>query len=156
VALVVDRLSSDTAHDYVQTWHLWPDAQTAPSGLDVRASDGAGRQLLVAQALTDGSALNVLRGQDTPVVQGWYSAEYGHRVPSPALEYTVHGAHAAFATAIVSGDRASADVYVHARTDADGRVTATVCAGDVRRDVVIEAQAAPGEAVSVTTSSSCP
>lgn len=156
IALVVDRLSSNVAHDYVQTWHLWPDARTAPSGLDVRASDDTGRQLLVAQAVTDGVGLSVVRGQDAPVVQGWYSAEYGHRVPSAALEYTAHATSVAFVTAIVSGDTASGSVSVRARAADDGRITATVCAGDVRTDVAIEAQAAPGETVSVSASTSCP
>jgi hypothetical protein len=150
VALVVDRLQSNDAHDYVQTWHLWPDAQVSSTGLDVTATDAAGRQLHLAQGFTDGVQVGVIEGQQTPVVQGWYSSEYGQRVPSPALEYGTHAASASFATVIVSGARASGDVTVRAQVDVQWGVTATICAGDVQRVVTIAAQALPGETVAVT------
>jgi hypothetical protein len=156
LALVVDTLASDSAHDYVQTWHLWPDAQIEPSRLDVAARDAAGHRLALSQAVTDGVVLRAVRGQDSPVVQGYLSSEYGRRVESYALEYAARGARVQFVTAVASGARATAGVGVRAQQGAGGDVHAVVCSGDVGRDIAIHAQAQPGEQVAVASSAGCP
>lgn len=129
LVLVVDRLASAAPHDYTQTWHLPPGTRTETSGADVLVSDAATgrRTLAIRQAEPTGLGLRTVSGQTTPVLQGWYSAVYGTKVPSPALEYTRTAAGARFATLLAAGPAASQD----------GRVTVTPVAGGIRADVCV-------------------
>jgi hypothetical protein len=157
LAVVIDTVASSSEHDYVQAWHLWPDAQVAPgSGLDIDASDTAGRAVALRQALAEGVTVRAFKGQDSPFVQGYYSSEYGQRVPNYALEYAVHGTGAQFVTAIASGARAASNPSVHARIDPGGDIDVTICAGDVLREVAVHGQAQVGETVAVTRPGTCP
>jgi hypothetical protein len=157
VALVVDTVAGSSDHEYVQTWHLWPDAEIAQSGaLGIDAKDDAGHALALRQALGDGMTLRAIKGQDAPVVQGYYSTEYGLRVANYALEYAAHGTRAELVTAIASGAKAFSHPSVQAHVADDGDVSVRVCAGDVRREVVVHRQAQTGESVSVAPSGACP
>ena len=136
VALVLDTLSGDDMHAYTQTWHLWPDANIAPAGLDVVAtgSDGNGGTAALAlhQGVTDGVTLATAKGQTVPVIQGFYSDEYEQQVPSYALEYTQQATSAHFATLIASGPLASSPAVLKTDFDAAGNVSVTVCVGTVK------------------------
>jgi hypothetical protein len=157
LVVVIDTLASNGEHDYVQAWHLWPDAEVAPGGaLDIDASDTAGHAVALRQALPDGVTVRAIKGQDSPFVQGYYSTEYGVHVPNYALEYAVHGTGRQFVTAIASGARASSHPSVKAQVAPGGDIHVTVCAGDVLREVAIHAQAQVGETVSVARPMKCP
>jgi hypothetical protein len=157
LAVVIDTVASSGAHDYLQAWHLWPDAQVATGrGLDVDASDTAGHALALRQALTAGVTVGAIKGQDSPFVQGYYSSEYGERIPNYALEYAVHGTAAQFVTAIASGARATSAPSVHAQMDPGGDIHVTICAGDVVREVAVHGQAQADETVVVTRPGRCP
>jgi hypothetical protein len=157
LAVVIDTVASSGEHDYVQAWHLWPDAQVASGGgLDIDASDTAGHALALRQALAAGVTVRAIKGQDSPFVQGYYSSEYGARVPNYALEYAVHGTAAQFVTAIASGALATSNPSVHALIGAGGDIDVTICAGDVVREVRVHGQAQVGETAVVTRPGTCP
>src|SRR4051794_25265037 len=87
LALVVDRLASAVPHAYTQTWHLPPDAAVAVRGADGAVADAAGRPTLaIRQAEPAGLDVAAVKGQASPVLQGWSSAAYGSKSPAYALE----------------------------------------------------------------------
>lgn len=129
LVLVVDQLASTTSHDYTQTWHLPPGTRTEISGGDVVALDIATgrRTLAIRQSEPLGMALRSVTGQTSPALQGWYSAVYGAKVPSPALEFTRNAPTARFATLLAAGTAAGQG----------GRVTVTPVTGGLRADVCV-------------------
>jgi hypothetical protein len=159
-AIVFDHLTGSDAHDYTQTWHLWTDAAIATTGLDVAATgsngNGGTAALALHQGITDGVKLTSVKGQNEPVVQGFYSDNYEHIYANYALEYTQHASQANFATLITSGDRAAVTPVLKTDFDTDGNISATVCAGDIDVEIVIEDQVRPGENVKVTSFKGCP
>jgi hypothetical protein len=159
VSLFLDQLESASPHDYAQTWHFEPDATVVATDLDLAAADSKGNAELALHqaAVTAGTTLSLLDGQDGAVIQGFFSDEYGHKVPNYAAEYHVNATQAGFATLLASGKYASAAATVSAAYDfSRNAVSATVCADDVQVDVVVTNQAADAESVTVTPSRKCP
>jgi hypothetical protein len=149
LALVVDRLSSLSAHTYDQTWHLLPGVELRRRGLDVTAVAPDGRPLVALhQAAPRGTRLTDRIGAGAPL-QGWYSERYGSKQPNHALEYRVGARDARFATLIASGRLAGAPARV-SLAETPGGVRATVCAGDTRRSIDITRPGERGERVAVT------
>jgi hypothetical protein len=161
VSLVLDQLESASAHEYAQTWHFEPDATVVASGLDLSAADSHAKPELALHqaAVTAGTTLSLVNGQEGggAVIQGFFSDEYGHKVPNYVAEYHVNATQAAFATLLASGQYAGAAATVSASYDfPHNSVKATVCVGDVKVDVVVSNQAADAESATVTPSSDCP
>lgn len=129
LVLVVDQLASGVPHDYTQTWHLPPGTRTEISGGDVVAVDTATgrRTLAIRQSDPLGMAVRSVTGQTSPALQGWYSAVYGAKVPSPALEFTRNAPTARFATLLSAGTAAGQS----------GRVSVTPVTGGLRADVCV-------------------
>jgi hypothetical protein len=149
LVLVVDRLGSDTEHDYAQTWHLFPGAKLErPGGLRAVATDGGRPQLAIDQALTDGVELSVHTGERDPLY-GWHSANYNRMVPATALEYRAQGSAAAFVTLISSGPYAGGARSLDAEVDGE-TVQARVCTGDAALSVRVDGQARSDEQIEVT------
>jgi Heparinase II/III-like protein/Heparinase II/III N-terminus len=139
LALVVDYMDSQDTHAYTQTWHLAPGATFAAQGLDIVAEDATGSaNLALHQGITNGLGLASSVGEESPLIQGWYSAEYGDKVSS------------AYVTAPASV------VVTFAGANPNISVAATVCVGQAALDVSIQNLAASGETVSVAPSTSCP
>lgn len=130
LVLVLDRLASTASHDYAQTWHLPPGTRTETAGADVLVTDTATgrRTLAIRQAEPAGMAVRSVSGQTSPVLQGWYSAVYGAKVPSPAVEFTRTAAAARYATLLAAGPFAAQDAQVTV-TAVTGGVRADVCVG---------------------------
>jgi len=158
VSLVIDSLESDAPHDYVQTWHFAPASTIDRRGLDLVAKDAFMQpELAVHQAVVDGVSLDLVKGQETPVIQGFYSDKYGHKFANYAAEYHQGSTRAAFATLLTSGSYVVKPTVFHASIDPQtGYVNATVCVDDAKLDVAIVNQAADGEAVTVQQSTDCP
>jgi hypothetical protein len=155
VVLIVDALSSDSTHDYVQTWHLGPDLQADVEGPDVIGRSAAGEPLiLVHQGLTSGLTLTSTYGQNT-LMQGYVSLVYETKQPNWALEYKASAQTTqAFLTLLASGAYASGTPQVTGGADGTN-AQVTVCAGDAKYDVSITNQASAGEAVTIVPSTSC-
>ncbi len=110
LVLVLDELESSRAHDYAQHWHLFPGASLEADGLDVRASDASGAEVLeIRPLLTEGLELATVRGGESPK-QGWYSELYEQQEPAWVATYGRRAKTAAFATLFVAGERMGAEV----------------------------------------------
>jgi Heparinase II/III-like protein len=132
--LVHDELSSASAHEYTQTWHLAPNATPAGSAQSLTATAGGRAQLTITQANPAGVTLQSLRGATDPQ-QGWYSSSYGSKVPSWALQYTREGTTAAFGTLLATGPYAAESAVVAETPGAEADVL-KVCVGGTTGYVV--------------------
>jgi hypothetical protein len=156
LTLVLDSLNSTAVHDYVQTWHLFPEAEITNEGLDVIGSADGKPLIAVRQALTDGVELTKIKGATQPM-QGWTSIFYGKKDPNWALEYKLKGTHARFGTLLASGDFTSSPARVSVTFDeATSTWHASVCVNESRYAVEVHNQAGDGESVSVVETPTCP
>ena len=150
LTLVYDTVESEDAHDYAQVWHLAGGYDASIAGMDTTGLAGDGRPMVVVrQGLGAGLTPIPIEGATTPM-QGWYSAVYGTKVPSYALEYHVTASKWHYATLIASGPKAQAGSGITASVGEDGTLTAVVCGGLQPTLVTIANQVAAGEAVTVT------
>ena len=108
LTLVVDHLTSAASHSYAQTWHLAPDAEVAVSGGDAYVSDPSGTPTLtIREADPAGATMTAIKGQLTPVLQGWSSSTYAFKQPAWALEFRRTASSAAFTTLLAAGPYAA-------------------------------------------------
>ncbi len=129
LTLVVDRLTGAASHAYTQTWHLAPDASVDVSGGDAYVVDGNGvRDLTIRQADPAGMTATPIKGQMTPVEQGWYSSTYAFKQPAWALEFTRTAANALFTTLLAAGPYAAQTSTV-VTSQVTGGEHADICVG---------------------------
>ncbi len=86
--LVSDEMLGAGTHLLESFFHYAPGARVAPEHGGWLASCG-GSRLFIAQTPTMDA--KVIEGQASPL-QGWYSADYGHREPAPVLMATMRAA----------------------------------------------------------------
>ncbi|QSQ20141.1 alginate lyase family protein [Pyxidicoccus parkwayensis] len=160
LVLVLDDLSSETAHTYDQTWHLFPDADLQMDRLRARALDTVtGKPLLAIQQVLTASSMTVgvRKGHAMPM-EGWHSAKFEQKVPGFTLRWRRTATkRVQFATLLVSGSYAEAaalPAYVERTTQ--GWV-ATVCLPEGRgyRLTVVDL-AGPGERATLDALPTCP
>ena len=91
--LVVDRVFTDRPRKVEAFWHLHPDVETAainPSGALITRDAGASTGNLAVFPVAGRDDLSngtLVRGQEKPVIQGWYSPKYNTKVPAFAATY---------------------------------------------------------------------
>ncbi len=147
LTLVVDRLTGAASHAYTQTWHLAPDANVDASGGDAYVSNGTGaRVLTIRQADPAGMTLTPIKGQLSPVEQGWYSSTYAFKQPAWALEFTRTAPNALFTTLLAAGPYASQTSTI-LTSQVTGGEDASICVGGTTGYVVF----IPTDASAATT-----
>ena len=102
--LVVDRLNSADAHEYQQTFHLFPGAKLTQSGLTVTGTGGSPqRQVTIQQILPQGITESAVINRRGANPAGLCSQQYGQLQPCYQIAYTAHGKSAEFVTLITIG-----------------------------------------------------
>jgi hypothetical protein len=162
LALILDYMDSAETHTYTQTWHLAPAAAVAQNGLDILASNAKGTpNLLIRQAITSGISVSTASGQESPTIQGFYSAEYGDKVATTVVEYSANTTELGFGTLLASEAYATAKTLPTARVSFDEdsssqiAVTATLCASETSVDIAIDGFGTPNESISISPSTKC-
>ncbi len=87
--IVVDHLvgSGTKKHTLTPLWHFHPNCTMAVQGHAVASTD-AGKGNLHIQPLGDIAwQVAIVKGQEKPALQGWYSERYGMAQPSPCAVY---------------------------------------------------------------------
>ncbi|MBC7891710.1 MAG: alginate lyase family protein [Sphingobacteriaceae bacterium] len=85
--VVVDQVESDRPLTVTAYWHFAPACTVMPDGPSVKTVDVAKGNLRIAPVSTLNWAVEVIKGQETPTVQGWYSERYNQRVAAACAEY---------------------------------------------------------------------
>ncbi len=160
LVLVIDDLTSDTAHTYDQTWHLFPQADLQVDRLRARALDPVtGKPLLALQQVltAGGMTLGVRKGHTTPL-EGWHSAKFEQKEPGFTLRYRLAATkQAQFATLLVSSVFAEAPALPALVERTSQGYVATVCIPNGRgfRLTVVDL-AGPGERATMEPLPTCP
>ncbi len=158
LVLVTDDLTSDTAHDYTQTWHVAPSAHTAMAGFDAKVTDADGAPIgLILQAEPEGLTVESTRGASARM-QGWVSEVYGKKLEADAIEYNRRARSARFATLIATGARAALGKAPTMRQSIDpgtGERTIGVCAYGADDTIRIAHEGTTEATVTVTGGGGC-
>ena len=85
-----------------------PTRASTRAAVTPTSSNGTGaRVLTIRQADPAGMTLTPIKGQTSPVEQGWYSSTYAFKQPAWALEFTRTAPNALFTTLLAAGPYAS-------------------------------------------------
>jgi hypothetical protein len=146
VVLVLDELTSAAPHSYAQTWHAPPDAAASEATDGALLKSATGVTILhVAQAPRP-YTFDVARDQASPV-EGLASLKYEQSVAADTFRFVAQGGAGAterFATALVTGPKASLPVTVAVAATPLARVV-TVTVGEKTYTLSVGNFAAPGE-----------
>ncbi|MBX7255202.1 MAG: heparinase II/III family protein [Candidatus Hydrogenedentes bacterium] len=118
--IVLDRINTDRPRSITALWHFHPDCTVALGNLTAASTnDGAGNVRVVPSEGVDWSVL-VVSGQEQPVIQGWWSREYNHKVASPTAVYKkAMDTSATFAWLIVPSEGVPPDAKIRIKSVGD-------------------------------------
>lgn len=85
--VVVDRLQSDRPREVEVLWHWHPDCSVETGKKGLVKSNNASGNLAIMPIGKQKWELKLVKGQETPEIQGWYSVEYNKGVPNTASIY---------------------------------------------------------------------
>lgn len=83
--LVVDHIDIDRPRTVTTLWHFHPDVVVTERRGTLLAQAGESGLLMCPLGL-QGAEIRLIKGQMEPYIQGWWSREYNHKVPSTAAE----------------------------------------------------------------------
>lgn len=84
---VVDRLQSAKPHQVQFLWHYHPDCMVELDGSSVISTDIGKANLRITPVFSNVWKTDLKRGQEDPVIQGWYSPEMNVKLPGTAAVY---------------------------------------------------------------------
>ncbi|MFW6045108.1 MAG: alginate lyase family protein, partial [Planctomycetota bacterium] len=85
--VVVDRMVAEGEHSIQPLWHYHPDVTVQKEGQTVITTDEDAGNIRLTPAGGMDWELDLIRGQEEPVPQGWYSSSYGEAGPATAAVY---------------------------------------------------------------------
>ena len=90
--IIIDRIETDRPRELSVLWHFEPNCTVAAEkGGRLVARNGDANLQFIPLGPTLPQP-EIIAGQEKPVIQGWYSAEYGIKVPNPTAVYTLKNA----------------------------------------------------------------
>jgi hypothetical protein len=85
--VIADRIETDRARKLEALWHFAPGCHVTIDGRDVVSDDADKGNLRITPVGGMRWTPQVVTGQDTPSVQGWYSPSYDEKVPAPTAVF---------------------------------------------------------------------
>lgn len=86
--VVLDRLETDRPRNLQALWHYAPDCTVILEGQQAVSNNPDAANLRIVPLGPVNWRPQIVSGQEEPHIQGWYSADYGKKVPNPALVYS--------------------------------------------------------------------
>lgn len=86
--LVLDHVETDRPRQLQVLWHYAPDCEVKLEGQSAVSVNPDKPNLRIVPLGQTVWEPQIVAGQEEPVIQGWYSANYGTKVPNPTLVYT--------------------------------------------------------------------
>jgi len=99
--IVVDQVKTDKPRTVTANWHFNPQCAVVQDGSTVFTNDTGKGNLVIIPASMETWKVGLLKGQEEPSVQGWYSEKYNQRVPAICAEYKTEMPAAVFTFAWV-------------------------------------------------------
>ncbi len=86
--LVLDRIITDRPHEITALWHFHPSCTVVADGLAVASIDeGQGNVRVMPSSGIDWKQ-EIVKGRESPTLQGWWSRTYNIKEPSACAIYT--------------------------------------------------------------------
>lgn len=85
--LVVDRICSEKPHQAEVLWHYHPDCMVIQDGQSVVSTNSGTANLRIVPVSSKDWKIELVKGQEEPSIQGWYSPEYNKKVPGSVAVY---------------------------------------------------------------------
>jgi hypothetical protein len=86
--LVFDRVLLDQARRLSALWHFHPDCTVKTTGLETFSTDPGTGNLRIVPVGGPKWKLEIVRGQEKPGIQGWYSPTYNVKRPNATAVYS--------------------------------------------------------------------
>lgn len=86
--VVVDHISTDRPRKIQALWHYGSGLPVQKEGKQMVSTNAKGGNLRIVPVGWDQWSIELIKGQTEPVIQGWYSAEYGKKEPIQTAVYT--------------------------------------------------------------------
>lgn len=86
--VVLDQFKTDQARALEVLWHYAPDRQVALEGLEAVSNNPQAPNLRIVPVGNMNWDAKIVKGQEKPVIQGWYSSVFGVKVPNPTIVYS--------------------------------------------------------------------
>ena len=86
--VVVDRIKTDRPRNIDVLWHWHPDCQVGLQKKSIVSSQNNHGNLEIVPVGPVSWSVNLIKGQETPDIQGWYSKEYNKYEPNTASVYS--------------------------------------------------------------------
>ena len=88
--IVVDRVETDRPRDIQTLWHFHPECTVEKQGMSVHSTDTDKGNVRIVPVGDPGWEIQLIKGQEEPFIQGWYSREYNQKAPSICATYSTH------------------------------------------------------------------
>ena len=86
--VVADRLKTDRPRTVETLWHWHPDNRVEILKNGITATNNQRGNLQIIPAVNSGWEVKMVKGQEKPDIQGWYSREYNTFVANPTTIYS--------------------------------------------------------------------
>lgn len=86
--VVLDQFDADQPHELEVLWHYAPTCEVALEGNQAVSTNADAANLRIVPIGKVDWQPQIVKGQEKPYIQGWYSADYGEKVPNPTLVYS--------------------------------------------------------------------
>jgi hypothetical protein len=87
--VVVDEISTDRPRKIDALWHWHPQCKVVANEKNVTTQNERGNLLIIPVGEQDWE-ISLVKGQEDPEIQGWYSEEYNKYEPNTASVYSTH------------------------------------------------------------------
>ncbi|HOZ46340.1 MAG TPA: alginate lyase family protein [Candidatus Hydrogenedentes bacterium] len=135
--VVVDRIDTDRPRTIQPLWHFHPTCTVAvEDGQAVSTDEGQGNVRIQPASALDWN-VEIIKGRETPSIQGWWSREYNLKEPSPCVAYTATiDASISFAWVIVPAKGVVPSVTAAIESETADSVNVRVQVGDAPAETV--------------------
>ncbi len=86
--IVMDLIETDQPIDVEALWHFAPELPVKMNGLEAVSSLETGPNLKIIPVTNPAWQTTIIKGQEEPFKEGWYSETYGKKEPNPTVAYT--------------------------------------------------------------------
>ena len=86
--LVLDHIETNRPHTIDVLWHFAPDCQVMLDGQDALTTNPDQGNLRLTPLGEPNWQTELIKGRTQPTIQGWYSKDYGQKVPNATVQYS--------------------------------------------------------------------
>ncbi len=86
--VVLDHIDTEQQRKLQVLWHYAPDCEVVLDGNNVTSANKENANLRIVPSGNVNWEMEIVKGQEEPFKQGWYSANYGSREPNPTVIYS--------------------------------------------------------------------